>query len=181
MKRWLKRNLPAPQRIIDSKPLRVFGKLLRDPNLWHLNRRSVSGGVAVGLFCMYMPPVGQPLMATAAAIRFRVNLPIAFSLVWISNPLTIPPMFYLSYRIGAWLLDRPVLPFKAEFWLDIGNWLGVLWPVLLGSFVCASVLSIAGFFGVQLLWRWNLHRQIRERRARYAAALTRMPSSKRKT
>lgn len=181
MKRWLKGILPDPREILNSKYLRVFGKLLQDPNLWHLNRRSASGAFAVGLFVMYMPPLGQMFMAAAAAIKLRVNLPISVSLVWISNPLTIPPMFYLAYAIGAALLGQRVRAFEPQFWLNWHNWLGVVGPVLLGCLICATVCSIIGYLTIQLAWRWSLMRQIRRRRARYAAAQSSKPSSSRQT
>ncbi len=179
MRRWLKGILPDPRVILESRWIRVFGTLLQDPNLWHLNRRSASGGVAVGLFMMYMPPFGQVFMATAAAIKLRVNLPIAASLVWLTNPLTIPPMYYGAYALGAWLTGQPVRTFDPHFWLDWHNWLGVLGPTLLGCVICASLLSTTGYFMVQWLWRRNLLREIERRRSRYAAARASTPSSKR--
>ncbi len=181
MRRWFKGILPDARVILESRWIRLFGKLLQDPNLWHLNRRSASGGVAVGLFMMYMPPFGQVFMAAAAAIKLRVNLPIAASLVWLSNPLTIPPMFYLAYVIGALLTGQPIRPFKPAFWLDWHNWLGVLGPLLLGSFICASAAAAIGYFTVQWLWRRSLLREIARRRHRYAVARDNTPSSRRQT
>jgi uncharacterized protein (DUF2062 family) len=181
VRRWLKGVLPDPRVILESRWIRVFGTLLQDPNLWHLNRRSASGGVAVGLFMMYMPPFGQVFMAAAAAIKLRVNLPIAASLVWLSNPLTIPPMFYGAYALGAWLTGQPIRTFEPEFWLDWHNWLGVLGPLLLGCVICACLVATLGYLTVQWLWRRSLLREIARRRARYAAARDRMPSSKRQT
>lgn len=171
--------MPKPREILDSNHLRVFGTLLQDPNLWHLNRRSASGAFAVGLFIMYLPPLGQMFMAAAAAIKLRVNLPIAVSLVWVSNPITIPPMFYLAYAIGAALLGRQIRTFEPAFWLDWHNWLGVVEPVLLGSLICATFCSVAGYLTIQILWRWSLMRQLRRRRARYAAQGAKTPSSNR--
>ncbi len=179
VKRWLKGIMPKPREILDSKYLRVFGTLLQDPNLWHLNRRSASGAFAVGLFIMYLPPLGQMFLAAAAAIKLRVNLPIAVSLVWVSNPITIPPMFYLAYVIGAALLGRQIRTFEPAFWLDWHNWLGVVEPVLLGSLICATFCSVAGYLTIQILWRWSLIRQIQRRRARYAAQRANTPSSNR--
>ena len=171
--------MPKPREILDSKYLQVFGTLLQDPNLWHLNRRSASGAFAVGLFIMYLPPLGQMFLAAAAAIKLRVNLPIAVSLVWVSNPITIPPMFYLAYVIGAALLGRQIRTFEPAFWLDWHNWLSVVEPVLLGSLICATFCSIAGYLTIQILWRWSLMRQIQRRRARYAAGRANTPSSNR--
>jgi uncharacterized protein (DUF2062 family) len=179
VKRWLKGIMPKPREVLDNKYLQVFGTLLQDPNLWHLNRRSASGAFAVGLFIMYLPPLGQMLLAAAAAIKLRVNLPIAVSLVWVSNPITIPPMFYLAYVIGAALLGRQIRTFEPAFWLDWHNWLGVVEPVLLGSLICATFCSIAGYLTIQILWRWSLMRQIQRRRARYAARRANTPSSNR--
>lgn len=170
VRRWLKGILPKPRVILESRWISVFGTLLQDPNLWHLNRRSASGAVAVGLFMMYMPPFGQMFMAAAAAIKLRVNLPIAASIIWLSNPLTIPPMFYLAYVIGAFLTGQPIRTFEPDFWLDWHNWLGVLGPLALGCLICACTFAAAGYFMVQWLWRRSLRQEIRRRRRRYAAA-----------
>jgi hypothetical protein len=180
MKRWLRRRLPDPRRVLESKYLRVFGGLLKDPNLWHLNRHSVAGAFAVGLFVMFLPPFGQAFIAAAAAIRLRVNLPISVSLVWLSNPLTIPPMFYFAYVVGCLILGQEIRTFEMAFWLDWRNWLTVLGPVLLGSLICATASGALGWLVIEGLWRWSLIREIRRRRARYrASASNSRPSSSR--
>lgn len=181
VRRWLKGVLPDPRVILQSRWLGMFGTLLKDPNLWHLNRRSAAGGVAVGLFMMYMPPFGQVFMAAAAAIKLRVNLPIAASLVWLTNPLTIPPMYYTAYAIGAWLLGQHIHTFELDFWLDWHNWLGVLGPLALGCVICACAAAAIGYFTVQFLWRRSLRREIAARKRRYADAPVNTPSSKRQT
>jgi len=168
VKKWLKQVTPDRGKIHGHKHLRVFGNLLHDPNLWHLNRRSVSGAAALGLFVMYLPPVGQMLVAAAGAIALRVNLPIAVSLVWITNPITMPPMYYFSYRLGAWLLGRDphIDAFEMKFWLDWHNWVDILIPLTVGSLVCGIACAALGYFAVQAIWRWKLMRQIRKRKER---------------
>lgn len=166
MKQWLRRVTPDRHQIRDHKHLRIFGSLLNDPNLWHLNRRSVAGACAVGLFVMYLPPMGQMVMAATAAIVLRVNLPISVALVWLSNPVTIPPMYYFSYVVGSWILGHPTDAFKVDFWLEWRHWLEIIAPLTVGGLVCGAVCSATGYIAVQGLWRWNLMRQIRLRRAR---------------
>lgn len=170
MKRWLKRVLPNPHAVREHRSIGVFGNLLKDPNLWHLNRRSVAGGVGLGLFLVFLPMFGQMLYAGALAIWLRVNLPIAVALTWISNPLTFAPIFYFCFMVGCWLSGRPIPPFDPDFWLDWHNWLAVYLEVLLGCAVVGSVSSAAGYFGTQALWRANLRRQIARRRERIAQA-----------
>jgi len=158
---------------------------MQDPRLWYLNRRSVAGGAAVGGFFMFFPPLGQPLFAAAAAIRARVNLPVAVALALLTNPLTIPPLYYGSYWIGAHLLDRPPIAFRVEFWMDYHNWLDVLAPLFLGNLLCAAACGTIGYFMVQTLWRWRLRREIAERRRRLQRSVSatgvRQPSSIRRT
>lgn len=170
MKHFFKRITPDKHQLSGQKHLRIFGNLLQDPNLWHLNRRSVSGAFAVGLFVMYLPPMGQMVIAAAAAILLRVNLPISVALVWLTNPLTIPPMYYGSYVLGSWILGRPTAAFEVDFWLEWRNWLEIIAPLTVGGLVCGAICSATGYLTVQGLWRWNLLRQIRRRRSRLREA-----------
>jgi uncharacterized protein (DUF2062 family) len=63
--------------------------------LWHLHRRSVAGGFAVGMFAGLVPGSNPVQFAVAAlmAIGFKVNLPIAVIVTLYSNPLTIVPLY----------------------------------------------------------------------------------------
>jgi uncharacterized protein len=128
----------------------------------------------VGLFMMYMPPFGQWLMA--AAMVFRVNLPIAVALVFITNPITIPPMFYGAYLLGASVLGQAVAPFDLDFWAEPANWLTILSPLALGCPLCAIACSVLGYFGVRLAWRWHVLRHPARRRARHQAAAVAAPA-----
>lgn len=181
MKRWLKRNLPAAGTIRANRQLGVFGKLLHDPNLWHLNRHSVSGATALGCFVMFLPPFGQSFIAAGAAIVLRVNLPISVALIWITNPVTIPPVFYFTYRLGCWMLGIEPGEFELSYWMDWHHWVAVIWPLMLGNLVCGTLCSAVAYFAVQSIWRRRLIRRIRERRERYRASASRdsRPSSKR--
>ncbi|QIK38060.1 DUF2062 domain-containing protein [Caldichromatium japonicum] len=182
MRKWLKQWTPTPAQIHGNRFLRIFGGLLHDPNLWHLNRRSVANAVAVGLFVMYLPPIGHTPIAAALAIWLRINLPIAVALVWISNPLTMPPMYYLAYLIGCWTLGLQSQGFDPGFWLDWHHWLEILEPMLVGCLICSTLCALAGYTAVRLLWRYWVVLQFRRRQARYRALfdqLDKTPSSSR--
>ncbi len=167
-RRYIKRHLPDPEKIRNHRYIRVFGSLLHDPNLWHLNKRSVSGAVSVGLFCAFIPAPMQMLIAAAGAILFRVNLPISVVLVWLTNPLTIPPMFYFAYRVGAWLMGMPPMEGGVELTMEwVQAVLETRWqPLLLGSFVVGSVSALVGNLAARGLWRLIVVRSWRARRAR---------------
>jgi len=168
-RKFIKRLLPDHQRIRDHQHLRFFGTLLHDPNLWHLNRNSVAGAMAVGLFMAFIPIPFQMVFAAALAIFFRVNLPIAAALVWLTNPFTMPPIFFLTYKLGAWLLDTEAVPlvFAPTFeWLMTE--MGTVWkPFLLGSVLVACASAALGYFASHLIWRLHILQRIKERRARF--------------
>jgi len=108
------------------------------------------------------------VLAAISAILFRVNILIAVPTVWITNPITIPPIFYFCYKVGVWLLDTPPGDFKFELsfhWL--ANELSANWqPFLLGCFVVASISSLAGFLLVRGVWRFHIWQHIIERKKR---------------
>lgn len=155
-RKLLKKLFPNLDAIRHSQSLEMFGRAGRDPNLWHLNRRSVSRGIAVGLFCAFVPIPGQMILAAALAIIFRANIPLSVIFVWVSNPLTMPALFFTAYKIGAMLLDVQLQPFQFEFSL---NWLFTelhdRWqPFLVGCFFCGALVSAISYGVVQLYWRW---------------------------
>ena len=61
---------------------RLFGPWLHNPNLWHLNRRSVSLAVAIGVFLSFVPFPSQMVLAAGVSILVGCNLPIAVATVW---------------------------------------------------------------------------------------------------
>ena len=107
------------------------------------------------------------LLAALIAIACRANLPISVMLVWISNPVTIPAIFYFTYKVGALLLDVPRATFQFELsWTWIQDELTLLWrPFLLGCFVTGLFSALVGAVSVHVLWRVNVVRRWRKRQA----------------
>lgn len=167
-RKLIRRYLPDNDTLRNHKYLRHFGKLLLNPNLWHLNRRSVSGAVAAGLFIAFIPVPLQMVLAAAAAILLRVNLPITVAMVWVSNPLTMGPFFYLAYKTGAWLLQTPVQESSAGISVEwLMQELSIIWqPFLLGTLILGAALALLGFIAMRLLWRLYLLNYLRKRRRR---------------
>lgn len=157
-KKFIRKYLPDPHKIREHKSLKMFGTLLHEPNLWHLNRKSVSLAFAVGLFCAWVPVPFQMVLAAAAAILVHSNLPISVGLVWISNPFTMPPLFYFAYKLGAWMLGTPetVFSFEPSFeWIQT-EMLSIWKPFLTGCFTMAMVSATVGFVSIRLAWRLSV-------------------------
>jgi len=167
-KRLIKRFIPDQATLNSHKSLRLFGDLLMTTNLWHLNKKSVSGAFSVGLFCAFVPIPFQMLLAAAIALIFRVNLPLSVALVWLTNPLTMPPIFYGAYLLGAWLMNIPPSGFEFELsWEWLANELQHSWkPFLLGCGVAAIISAIAGNISARLIWRYLIVRNWKKRQER---------------
>lgn len=170
-KKILQRYLPNPDKIKAIKSLQFLGDRLYQPNLWHLNRRSVSLAFAVGLFFAWIPTPTQMAMAAAGAFYFGANLPISVALVWITNPITMPPLFYFAYRLGIWMLDKP--HFEVEFSVDgvFSSMTDIGGPFLLGCLLVGCICSALGYVLVQLYWRCFITHQWKQRGQRRNALI----------
>ncbi|MDO6524732.1 DUF2062 domain-containing protein [Motilimonas sp. 1_MG-2023] len=167
-KKLIKRYTPNPETLKNHKHLKIFGDLLHDANLWHLNRRSAAGAFAVGLFMCWIPLPSQMIMAAGLAILFRVNLPLSVALVWISNPITMPPMFYFAYLIGAYCLQQPIQHWQFELsWQWLMEILNTIGPaLLLGCGLLAVISAALGYLGIHWLWRLSVIRNRSQRKSR---------------
>ena len=61
--------------------------------------------VAIGIFVTWTPTIGLQMIITVLLCwLFRANKVVGVPFVWISNPLTIVPIYYPNYVVGCWLL-----------------------------------------------------------------------------
>lgn len=168
-KKLFKKYTPDPEKIRQMKGLGFLSKWFGNPALWHIHRRSVALAFVIGLFWMSIPMPSQMIAAAFFAIILRANLPISVALVWISNPITMPPIFYFNYLVGAWILGQESQSgwnFELS-WDWILNTLGDLWlPLYLGSAVVGLILGLMAYFIVRILWRWHVVRSWQQRKVK---------------
>ncbi len=168
LRKLLKRLAPDPETLRKHPSLRLFQHWLHDANLWHLNRYSVSSAIFIGFLVAFIPLPIHMVAATVIAIWWRANVPVAVGSVWISNPVTIPPQFYLAYKIGARLLHQPQHQFAFELSLEWARHeFNTLWqPLLLGCLVCGLTAAILGWICVRIIWRVQVITRWRARQHR---------------
>ncbi|MBS1191839.1 MAG: hypothetical protein H6R10_3631 [Rhodocyclaceae bacterium] len=177
MRKYLRKFLPDREAVRNNRWLRPFEARLLHPRLWHLNRHSAAGAVALGLFCGLIPGPFQMLGAAIGALVFRVNLPLALVTTFYTNPFTIVPLYILAYEIGH-LVSADTSGFSAppEFdWLRLLDWTqtmmgwmaGIGRPLGIGLVLLALGLAVIGYFLVKAAWRlhlvlaWQRRRQAR--------------------
>jgi uncharacterized protein len=165
MRKLIRRHLPHPAKLNEHKIFALLGRHLLHPRLWHLNRHSAAGGIAIGVFCSLIPGPMQMLGAAILCVYLRVNLPLALVGTWISNPLTIAPMYLVAFYIGRFVtgsesqflapppLDLNQLSATLAAWWQWTLSLG--YPLLIGLPLLALLLSAISYFCVK--WGWELH------------------------
>ncbi len=179
-RKFLRRFLPSHESIRNHRHVARFGPFLRHPNLWHLNRNSVAGGVAVGLFSGLVPGPFQMLAAAILSIPLRVNLPVALFTTLYTNPFTIGPLYLIAYRYGRLLTGGDGImtaepPFDWTHLADsleaTAHWLLSLGkPLAVGLLALALTLAALGWLTVQATWRAYVILRWRRRRQRRARA-----------
>lgn len=164
MRKYFRGRLPNQDSIQQIRWLKPLHHYLLHPNLWHLNRRSVAGGVALGLFCGLIPGPLQMLVAALLAVWWRANLPVALFTTLYTNPFTIVPLYLFAYEIGAWVSGMHngaanIVPaFPEVHGLDafglVWEWLLALGkPLLIGLPILALGLALLGYVAIRLAWR----------------------------
>ena len=119
----------------------------------------------IGLFCAFLPIPTQMLVAASMAIIGRCNIPLSVGVTWVTNPLTMGPMFFFAYKLGAWLLDTQVTITSVELsWSWLSSQIGQIWrPLLVGCLICGWVSGLSGMLVSRILWRLHVVRRWQKR------------------
>ncbi|KJZ07869.1 MAG: DUF2062 domain-containing protein [Marinomonas sp.] len=166
-KRYFKRFIPHPDKLKENRLLALLGSKIYDHELWHLHRKSVAKAFLNGLFWAALPMPLQMLAAALFAIPLRANIPLSIALVWVSNPITMPFLFYFNYLIGTLVVGNN---HGSEFQLSI-DWiwgqLEHIWlPLYIGSLITGLVASITGYLAILILWRHKVNKRWNARKLR---------------
>ena len=133
-----------------------------------MQRRSITSAFGVGLAICFIPlPVHIPL-AFMLAMLLRLNVPTLMGTVFIVNPFTVVPIYYVAYITGRALLGESAGQFHFELsWDWLQNGLGPIWKAfLLGCLACGIAFGVSGWLMLDRLWRWHVRKKYRTRRGR---------------
>lgn len=149
---------PSREQLEANRSLRALAPYLANPKLWLWSRRGVASGVALGLFIGLLIPVAQILIAAAAAVILRVNLPIAAASTLVTNPLTFPPIYYAAYQLGVWVTGSSEavtfsLTDPAALWGNLGA-IGI--PLFAGLGIAATGSALVSYVLISQAWAWRI-------------------------
>ncbi len=124
----------------------------------------IAWGSALGMFVAFLPIVGIQ-MATSALLAkiFRGNVTASLPWAWITNPITIPPIYYGTFKLGA-LFTGDEITFDAistKFTTigDMGFWrsiyegyrviLDIFGPMVIGGVIAGAFFGAITYFSVK--------------------------------
>lgn len=172
--------MPSHESVRDNRWLTWLGPRVLDARLWHLRRRPVALGVALGVFFGLLIPVAQIPASAGAAVVLRANIPAAIGSTLVTNPFTFAPVYVFAHGVGSRLLNEAAPPGEVlaaaeaagetgpvEGWRNVPERLAELGrPLMLGLLVVATTVSLLTYATILVLWRLRVTRAWRERRRR---------------
>jgi uncharacterized protein (DUF2062 family) len=174
VRKHLHRYLPTPESILAKPWCAPFRPWLGHPSLWHINRRSVAGAVAIGMFCGMIPGPFQMLGALLLAVPLRKNVPLALGVTFYTNPFTIVPLYVIAYEYGRLLVGDGAKPrnLVPDAWDPSALWhwmMSLGKPLAIGLVALALTLAAVGYVVAALAWRLHVASAWRRRASRRAA------------
>jgi len=113
------------------------------------NPHYVALGMAVGIFISIMPIIPlQTVVAIALAFLLRGSKSAAVLGTWLSNPLTIPVVYYANYKLGCFLLGYQKTLDHISFdsfsqLMQLG--LEVTWAMIVGGMVIGAASGVVTY------------------------------------
>ena len=157
LKKWHDKHQHLRESLKDSRLYGIFGDKIFHHMLWRNDKRSIAGGLSLGLFIAFTPTIPfQMILATGGALFFRVNLPVALAACWITNPLTVLPVYMSAWKFGKYVVDHFILieeilklyPLRTRS----GRFMQQTIYLWIGSLIFATTSALGANIVVRLLW-----------------------------
>jgi uncharacterized protein len=194
LRRWFASQVPTREAMANNRWLRWIGPSLLHPRVWHMSRRGVALGAAVGVFFAFVTPIAQIPLSAAVSVMLRCNVAAAVVGTLVNTPPTFGPVYYAAWRLGSWVLQEPTDPTHTPALLshdvapaapaDAGaaaqdtrpwwqRWRSTLAeigkPLLVGTIIFSVVASVLAYALVSGFWHWRVRAKRRRRSQRRLA------------
>ena len=140
-------------------------KLQLKPAMLGINRRSVSRAIFFGVFIALMPIPFQSVLVIGLSFFLKFNVLIAFSLIWLTNPVTMPFILYIQYEIGSFILQTEnISDIELTYsWMQ-DNLEKVFSPLYFGALLMGVICSFLLSYSVDRLWVYSVSKERQVRR-----------------
>ena len=102
-RRWFLKQRQLKRKMHGGRLHAILGRHVFHRKVWRSDKRAIAGGLAVGLFMAFAPTIPfQMLLAAAAAIYFKVNLPLALAACWVCHGRHCTPRCKSTVYTANW-------------------------------------------------------------------------------
>lgn len=129
-----------------------------------INRKSISRGLLVGIFWGLVPMPFQMVAVVAMTPFFKFNTPIALATVWLSNPITMPFMYFIEYKTGVFLLGLETLNVELTLEWFQNNLSQIFIPLYVGTLFYCLTLAPLTYFIINWLWVHSVRKERRHQK-----------------
>lgn len=174
-KRFFQSWLPSPEKVNNMKLMKIFGDRALNPQLWYVNRKSISKAMFIGTFWGILPIPFHTVLIILTVLLFDANLPIGMILAWIMNPFTIVPILFLAFWIGSKIYHVQMInnDMLLGVFHQIIHWIknfghgyidfSLAKILATGLFIEALVFASLLFIATRIYWRWSVIQKWRQR------------------
>ena len=175
---WLRHLEPRVLGSLNGRWLRGLRPWLDQNDVSSFTRAPLARGVAIGMLCGLIPGPLQVLGSLVLCAWLRGNVIAAGVATFYTNPLTIVPLYWLAFQIGAFVLpgQHSMPPFvapeggMADWAVGLGTWMTALgWPLLVGLPVLACLLAANAYALVQVFFLTPVIRRARRMQCKHNA------------
>ena len=122
------------------------------------NRRMISKGVLVGLFIAFIPMPFQMLAVLLFMPFIKFNVPIGLLMCWVTNPFTMPIIYYIEYLTGSFLLNMKTQKVSITLEWFTNNLDNIFIPLYSGALFYSIVLSVLSYILVNYFWKSSVYK-----------------------
>ncbi len=158
MKETLKKYSPKRENV----NLGWLNKHLTDPELWKWNKRTIAKAFAIGLFCAFLPMPAHTLLGAILAVMFSANILLSILIVWVNNPITMVPIYYFTYKLGASIIGIEMdLDFEFSFSYLMENFGNTTLAMWIGGIITSIISAIMGYFAIIAIYKYRAIKRVK--------------------
>jgi uncharacterized protein len=158
MKETLKKYTPKRENV----NLGWLNKHLTDPELWKWNKRTIAKAFAIGLFCAFLPMPAHTLLGAILAVMFSANILLSILIVWVNNPITMVPIYYFTYKLGASIIGIEMdLNFEFSFSYLMENFGNATLAMWIGGIITSIISAIMGYFAIIAIYKYRAIKRVK--------------------
>ena len=139
-----------------------LNKHLTDPELWKWNKKTIAKAFAIGFFCAFLPMPAHTHLVAILAVLFSANILLSILIVWVNNPITMVPIYYFTYKLGASIMGIEIDPdFEFSFGYLMYNFGAATIALWIGGIVVSIVSAILGYFSIITIYKYKAFKRIK--------------------